>query len=420
MNTSFATCGGALDRVTLGTWRAIATGYEELRDDGPVRHPDDGRGSDPRAGARVHNLQGVDVDLPRDRFVVLTGVSGSGKSSLAFDTLYAEGQRRYVESLSSYARQFLDQFERPDVDEIDGLPPTVAIDQHAGAVNPRSTIGTVTEIHDYLRLLYARAGQPHCPTCGAPIRRQTPEQMVATVLAMRTGRKVLILAPLVRGRKGTHADAFQSIRRAGLIRARVDGTVVEIGRDDPKLERTKAHQIEAVVDRLVVREGIRPRLAESLDLALKLGEGSVILSAEAESGWIDEPLSLHFACLSCGASFNELEPRTFSFNSPYGACPSCEGLGVVAAFDDDLVIPDRSRSLAQAAVVPWHEPSLKTPEPEWVAAFLKKRKLSRSKPLASWPASAWNAFWYGTEGDEPIPGLRLDLEQRFQQRGAPR
>ncbi|MBV8558885.1 MAG: excinuclease ABC subunit UvrA, partial [Planctomycetaceae bacterium] len=238
-------------------------------------------------GARVHNLRDIDVDLPRDRLVVLTGVSGSGKSSLAFDTLYAEGQRRYIEGLSSYARQFLDQLERPDVDLIEGLPPTVAIDQHAGSANPRSTVATVTEIHDYLRLLYARAGVAHCPGCGRAIRRQTPEQIVASVLAMQEGRKVLVLAPLVRGRKGQHLDAFQAIRRAQLLRARVDGQVVELGDEPPKLAKTKAHDIEAVVDRLVVREGIRPRLAESIDLALKLGEGSVLLSAQADSGWDD-------------------------------------------------------------------------------------------------------------------------------------
>src|SRR3954470_24300091 len=210
-------------------------------------------------GVRVHNLRNIDVDLPRDRLVVLTGVSGSGKSSLAFDTIYAEGQRRYIEGLSSYARQFLDQLERPDVDLIEGLPPTVSIDQRVGSANPRSTVATVTEIHDYLRLLYARAGIPHCPNCGQAIRRQTPEQMVENVLGMREGRKVLILAPLVRGRKGQHLDAFEAIRRAGLLRARVDGQVVEV-KDDPKLAKTKVHHIEAVVDRLVIREGIRPRL----------------------------------------------------------------------------------------------------------------------------------------------------------------
>src|SRR3954454_8792056 len=280
-------------------------------------------------GARVHNLRDIDVDIPRDRLVVLTGVSGSGKSSRAFAPLYAEGQRRYIGGLSSYARQFLDQLERPDVDLIEGLPPTIAIDQHGGAGSPRSTVATVTEIYDYLRLLFARAGLPHCPACGQEIRRQTPEQMVASVLAMQEGRKVLILAPLVRGRKGQHDEAFQAIRRAGLLRARVDGQVVEVT-GDLKLARTKPHDIEAVIDRLVVREGIRPRLAESIDLALKLGEGSVLLSAQAESGWDDRLVSVNYACPDCGTGFEALEPRSFSFNSPFGACRTCDGLGTVA------------------------------------------------------------------------------------------
>jgi excinuclease ABC subunit A len=222
-------------------------------------------------GARVHNLQSIDLEVPRDRLVVFTGVSGSGKSSLAFDTIFAEGQRRYIECLSSYARQFLDQLQRPDVDLIEGLPPTVAIDQKAGQASPRSTVGTITEIHDYLRLLYARLGAPYCPQCGLPIHRQTPEQMVAHVLAFPLGRKVMVLAPLVRGRKGQHLEVFQSIRRAGLIRARVDGEIVEVTEQPPKLARTKTHHIEAVVDRLVIRDGIRPRLAESTGHAQNSG-----------------------------------------------------------------------------------------------------------------------------------------------------
>ena len=369
-------------------------------------------------GARVHNLKGVDVDLPRDRLVVLTGVSGSGKSSLAFDTLYAEGQRRYIESLSSYARQFLDQLERPDVDLIDGLPPTVSIDQRAGAASPRSTVATLTEIHDHLRLLYARAGTPHCPRCGLAIRRQTPEQIVATVLAMRAGRKVLVLAPLVRGRKGQNAEAFQAIRRARLLRARVDREVVEISVDDPKLAKTTAHDIEAVVDRLVVREGIRPRLAESIDLALKLGAGTVILSAQTETGWEDVALSDHYACPSCGVGIAEIEPRTFSFNSPHGACPSCSGLGLVTAFDPDLVIPDRSLSLRRGAVVPWSlVPARggKAPgEPAWVAPFLSARKLRRDRPLADWPPPALSAFLHGDPAKpEAVPGVVPELQSAF-------
>jgi len=367
-------------------------------------------------GARVHNLKSVDVVLPRDRLVVLTGVSGSGKSSLAFDTLYAEGQRRYVESLSAYARQFLDQLERPDVDAIEGLPPTVSIDQSTGAANPRSTVATVTEVYDYLRLLFARAGTPHCPRCGQPIRRQTPEQMVASVLAMREGRKVLVLAPLVRGRKGLHAEAFQAVRRAGLLRARVDGDVVELEKDDPKLARGKVHSVEAVVDRLVVREGIRPRLAESIDLALKLGGGTVLLSAQTDGGWEDEVLSLHLSCPECGLGLGEMEPRTFSFNSPYGACPACDGLGTVAAFDPELVVPDPSLSLDQGAVAPWKAAAGKAlaagaAEGPWVKAFLAHHGRTRSDPLATWPKKVLAALLGGDGVD--APGAIPDLERAF-------
>ncbi len=346
-------------------------------------------------GARVHNLKNIDVDVPRDRFVVLTGVSGSGKSSLAFDTLFAEGQRRYVESLSTYARHFFDQLERPDADLIEGLPPTVAIDQRVSAGNPRSTVATITEIHDYLRVLYARTGLPHCPKCGAAIRRQTPEQMVASVLAMKEGRKVLLLAPLVRGRKGQHVEAFQAVRRAGLLRVRVDGEIVELGPTDPKLAKTKAHDIEVVVDRLVVREGIRPRLAESLDLALKLADGRLLISAQTETGWEEIALSTRFSCPDCGTGLEELEPRTFSFNSPYGACPTCGGIGTIERFDPDLVIPDCSLSLDQGAVAAWHDmrPRTKTDaEPAWLASFLKSHHVRRDMPLSAWPEPSFLEF----------------------------
>jgi excinuclease ABC subunit A len=364
-------------------------------------------------GARVHNLRGVDVDVPRDRLVVLTGVSGSGKSSLAFDTLYAEGQRRYIESLSSYARQFLDQLERPDVDLIEGLPPTVSIDQRSGSANPRSTVATITEIHDYLRLLYARTGVPHCPTCGAPIRRQTPEQMVANVLAMDEGRKVMILAPLVRGRKGEHQDAFQAIRRAGLLRVRVDGQIMEV-KDAPKLARTRTHNIEAVIDRIVIREGIRPRLSESIDLALKLSEGTVLVSAQTGTDWEDHLASIHFACPTCGTGLEELEPRTFSFNSPYGACPACGGLGTHAAFDPELVIPDRSLSLAAGAVAPWRPAGAKAAESliddAALSGYLKKHRLTRKTPLASWPAKVLTQF---LDGGEDFSGVIPELERVY-------
>ena len=362
-------------------------------------------------GARVHNLRDIDVDIPRDKLVVLTGVSGSGKSSLAFDALYAEGRRRYIEGLSSYARQFLDQLERPDVDLIEGLPPTVSIDQRSGSANPRSTVATVTEIYDYLRLLFARAGLPHCPNCGRPIRRQTPEQIIAGVLGMPEGRKVLILAPIVRGRKGLHADAFAAIRRAQLLRARVDGQMVELAEGDPKLAKTKVHDVEAVVDRLVVRAGIRPRLAESVDLALKLGQGAIILSAQEGDGWVDRVLSIHYACPTCGVGFEELEPRTFSFNSPYGACPTCDGLGVLRRFDPELVLPDRSKSIADGAVAPWGPISAKD-EPVEVTAFLKRHDLTRKTPLAKWPKATLRAFLDG-EPAAGFPGLLAILDGEF-------
>ncbi len=361
-------------------------------------------------GARVHNLRNLDVDLPRDRLVVLTGVSGSGKSSLAFDTLYAEGQRRYIESLSVYARQFLDQLERPDVDVMDGLPPTVAIDQRAGQANPRSTVATLTEIHDSLRLLYARVGLPHCPRCGQPIRRQTPEQIVTSVLALPEGSRVLILAPLVRGRKGQHAEAFEAIRRAGLIRARVDGQVVEI-QDAPKLAKTKTHDIEAVVDRLVIREGIRPRLAESVDRALKLGSETVLLSVQNPAGtWDDRVLSTHFGCPDCGIGLEEIEPRTFSFNSPHGACPECQGLGTLSRLEPELLIPDRSQSIEGGALA-FREalrPSQKARLDEVLAAFLATRRLTRKSALARWPKAALSALLQGEEGR---PGLISLLEE---------
>lgn len=366
-------------------------------------------------GARVHNLRDIDVDIPRDRLVVLTGVSGSGKSSLAFDTLYAEGQRRYIESLSSYARQFLDQLERPDVDLVEGLPPTVSIDQKSGSTNPRSTVATITEIHDYLRLLYARAGVPHCPTCNRPIRRQTPEQMVVSVLGMREGCKVIVLAPLVRGRKGQHAEAFQAIRRAGLLRARVDGQILEI-QDEPKLAKTKTHTIEAVIDRLVVREGIRPRLAESIDRALKLGEGTVILSVQTDSGWDDQILSIHFSCPECGTGLEEVEPRTFSFNSPYGACPACGGLGTASAFDAALLVPDLSKSLETGAIAPWRILRAKVSDTllddPRMKAFLLRHRVKRNTPLKSWPKGAVSGLLNG-ERDGDFPGIVAELESLY-------
>lgn len=277
-------------------------------------------------GARVHNLQNIDVDIPRNQLVVITGVSGSGKSSLAFDTLFAEGQRRYLETLSARTRQFLSQLERPDVDLITGLPPTLCVDQRIGSVRIRSTLATTTEIYDYLRLLYARAGQAHCPDCGVPVSQQSVETIVERILDLEDRRKVMILAPLIVGRKGAHRDVFEKICKAGFVRARVNGEVVDAG-SPPDLPRGKAHTIEAIVDRIVVKPGIEERLRESVELALKHGDGSCLISDLDGDEWRNRLYSSRFCCPECGTSFPPLEPRTFSFNSPYGACASCRGLG---------------------------------------------------------------------------------------------
>jgi excinuclease ABC subunit A len=340
-------------------------------------------------GARVHNLKNVDLTIPRDRLVVITGPSGSGKSSLAFDTIFAEGQRQYIESLSVYARQFLHQLERPDVDLIEGLEPTISIDQRAGSQNPRSTVATVTEIYDYLRLLYARLGNPACPTCGATIHQQSPEQIIEDLRSLPTGTKLMIMAPFVRGRKGGHKDVLEAIRKAGFVRVRVDGEILDIDQVG-ELAPRKNHSIDAVVDRVVVREGVEARLAESTRLAISQGEGAVVavyldpaaVDAAGKpdtSAWQERLLSTLFSCPHCKTSFEELEPRTFSFNSPYGACPACEGLGSRVQFDPDLVIPDDTLSLAAGAVVAWKG-----------AAPTRERKLkSVLKPWLDASGVAW-------------------------------
>lgn len=307
-------------------------------------------------GARQHNLKNINLEIPRDKLVVITGISGSGKSSLAFDTLYAEGQRRYVESLSAYARQFLGQMDKPDVDYIEGLSPAVSIDQKSTTRNPRSTVGTVTEIYDYLRLLYARIGIPHCPQCGKVISQQTVEQMVDTVMAFPEGTRVMILAPLVRGRKGEYRQLFEEIQKEGFLRVRVDGQIYEVS-DDIELDRYKQHTIEAVVDRLVVREEARSRLAESIETALEFGKGLVAVHLpEGLSSNGREPqdflFSEQFACPDCGVSIGEIAPRNFSFNSPYGACPECHGLGLLTEFDPDLIL-DRNLSIENGAILPF-------------------------------------------------------------------
>ncbi|MBR2216334.1 MAG: excinuclease ABC subunit UvrA [Selenomonadaceae bacterium] len=299
-------------------------------------------------GARAHNLKNIDVEIPRDKLVVVTGLSGSGKSSLAFDTIYAEGQRRYVESLSSYARQFLGQMEKPDVDSIDGLSPAISIDQKTTSHNPRSTVGTVTEIYDYLRLMFARAGRPHCPNCGKPITQQTVDQMVDKIKELAEGTKLLIMAQLVRGKKGEHKKILERIRRDGYVRVRIDNEIFDVG-DDIALDKNKKHTIEVVIDRLVVREGMDERLADSLETALKLGEGVVYVQV------VDGELlmfSENFACVDCGVSLPEITPRMFSFNNPYGACPECMGLGSHLEFDEELVLPDPTLSVGDGVFAP--------------------------------------------------------------------
>jgi excinuclease ABC subunit A len=303
-------------------------------------------------GAREHNLKNIDLVIPRGKLVVITGLSGSGKSSLAFDTIYAEGQRRYVESLSAYARQFLGLMEKPDVDFIDGLSPAISIEQRSSARNPRSTVGTVTEIYDYLRLLYARIGTPHCYKCGQPITQQTVQQIADTILDYPPNSRIQVLAPLVRGRKGEYREIFDSVKREGFVRVRVDAALYDI-EETPPLDKKKKHSIEVVVDRLVINNGVRKRLTDSLEIALKMGNGMVIASLAGKG---DTVYSEQFACQTCGISYEELQPRMFSFNSPFGACPTCLGLGYKMEIDPELVIPDRNLSIAQGAIAPWGVP----------------------------------------------------------------
>jgi excinuclease ABC subunit A len=347
-------------------------------------------------GAREHNLKNLNLDLPRNALVVLTGVSGSGKSSLAFDTLYAEGQRRYVESLSAYARQFLGQMEKPDVDQIEGLSPAISIEQRTAGQNPRSTVATVTEIYDYLRLLYARIGVQHCLNCGRPIRGQTVQEMVDHLLAGRPGDRLQILAPVVRGRKGEYRKEFQQYRKLGFVRARIDGAWREL-EEEIALDKKRKHTIEILVDRVPAETERRARIHESLETATRLAEGiAMVLHGDGS----EELLSASAACPHCGLSYPRPEPRTFSFNSPYGACRRCDGLGTTFEIDAELVVPDRTRSLREGAVVPWGDP-----QGTWtrgmVQAFAKRMKISLDTPFGKLPAAAQQALLYGL-GDEKL------------------
>ncbi len=381
-------------------------------------------------GARENNLKNVDLTLPRDQLIVFTGVSGSGKSSLAFDTLYAEGQRRYVESLSSYARMFLGQMDKPDVDYIGGLSPAISIDQKTTSRNPRSTVGTVTEIHDYLRLLYARIGTPHCPECGREIRQQTVDQMLDQIALLPERTRIQVLAPLIRGRKGEHVKLIEDLARQGYVRVRIDGEIYEIS-ETPALDKNKKHTIEAVVDRLVIRADIQPRLTDSLETAMRLSGGLVIINIV---GGEDMLFSQNYACPDCNISIEELTPRMFSFNNPYGACPTCSGLGTLMKVDPAIVIPDRSLSLNQGAirVSGWNSAEEGgSVSRAYLAAIAKHYGFSMDTPVDELPEEGLDAILYGTKNmklkieyksergsssfSAPFEGVIPNLERRYRE-----
>ena len=350
-------------------------------------------------GANENNLKNIDVDIPRNELVVLTGLSGSGKSSLAFDTIYAEGQRRYMESLSSYARQFLGQMEKPQVESIEGLPPAISIDQKSTNKNPRSTVGTVTEIYDYMRLLYARAGIPHCPKCGREIKKQTVDEMVDRILMLEERTKFQILAPVVRGKKGRHEKVFESAKKSGYLRVRVDGNMYELT-EEIKLEKNIKHSIEIIIDRLSIREGIEKRLTDSVENALKLGNGLMIVDV---IGGEEMTFSQNFACPDCGISIDEVQPRSFSFNNPFGACPDCYGLGYKMEFDEDLIIPDKSLSINQGAIVVlgWQSANDgKSFSNAILQALALKYNFSLDTPFEDYPKEIHDILIYGTNGEK--------------------
>ncbi|RMF28753.1 MAG: excinuclease ABC subunit A, partial [Chloroflexi bacterium] len=372
-------------------------------------------------GAREHNLKNITVEIPRNRLVVITGLSGSGKSSLAFDTIYAEGRRRYVESLSAYARQFLGQMEKPDVDQIDGLSPAISIDQRGVSHNPRSTVGTVTEIYDYLRLLYARIGIPHCPRCDRPVVRQSAQEIVDAVLRMPEGTRIQVLAPLVRGRKGHHQAVFDEVRRAGFVRVRVDGQVRDVD-EEVRLDRYKLHTIEVVVDRLIVRHPsdeeearqFRSRLTDSVETALQMGEGTLIINDVSADPPVDHFFSEHLACPTCGISLPEIEPRTFSFNSPHGACPTCQGLGVQMKVDPRLVVPNEELSLAEGAVQAWSGPEGSRRErngyySQLLRAVARHFHIPMDRPWRELTPAQRQIILYGS-GQERIPVTYVNAE----------
>ena len=381
-------------------------------------------------GARENNLKNIDVTIPRDKLVVLTGLSGSGKSSLAFDTIYAEGQRRYVESLSSYARMFLGQMDKPDVDYIDGLSPAISIDQKTTSKNPRSTVGTVTEIYDYLRLLWARIGTPHCPKCGKEIRQQTIDQIIDQILALPEGTRIQVLAPVVRGRKGEHAKVLEDARRSGYVRVRADGNLYDLSEDIP-LEKNRKHHIEIVVDRLIVRPDLGQRLTDSVETASHLSGGIVIVNLLREEQ--DLVFSQNYACDDCGISIEELTPRMFSFNNPYGACPTCTGLGMQLKADPTLIIPDDSLSILDGAITAsgWNSIRSDGISRMYFEALSKKYQFSLRTPVRELPESVRQIILYGTGGEklelhydqprgkgvlyQPFEGVANNLERRYQE-----
>lgn len=363
-------------------------------------------------GAKVHNLKNVSLEIPRDKLVVFTGLSGSGKSSLAFDTIYAEGQRRYVESLSSYARQFLGQMDKPEVESIEGLSPAISIDQKTTSRNPRSTVGTVTEIYDYLRLLYARVGVPHCPKCGREITKQSVDQIVDKIMDLKERSKTLILAPIIRGRKGTHEKVLENIKKQGFVRARIDGEIYDLTEDLVKLEKNKKHNIEAVVDRLIIKEGIEGRLTDSIETSLKMAEGLVLVSVVDGE---DILFSEHFACAECGISIEELSPRMFSFNSPFGKCERCDGLGTLMEIDEDLVIPNKELSIREGAISTWGDARMK--EEAWTYAVLKalieKYNFSLDTPYKDLPKKVQEVLLYGEKDRLKVKYKKENVEALY-------
>ena len=381
-------------------------------------------------GARVNNLKNIDVSIPRDKLVVLTGLSGSGKSSLAFDTIYAEGQRRYVESLSSYARMFLGQMEKPDVDYIDGLSPAISIDQKTTSKNPRSTVGTVTEIYDYLRLLWARVGTPHCPICGKEIKQQTVDQIIDQVLALPEGTRIQVMAPVIRGKKGEHAKIFEDARKSGYVRCRVDGIAYDLS-EEIKLEKNKKHEIDVVVDRLVIRPDIARRLTDSVEIAANLAGGLVVVNVVGEDR--DILFSQNYACEDCGVSMEELTPRMFSFNNPFGACPTCMGLGSQMKIDPELIIPNKDLSIVEGAITAsgWNNVKGDGISRMYFDALSKKYKFKLNTPVKDLPKEIMDVILYGTGGEkltlhydqprgqgtlyQPFEGIVNNLERRYRE-----